>query len=192
MDQATRHRTRQVPHELGPRKKFSPEEDMKLRALVNGFTRKNWEEIATFMGDRTARQCRDRFQNYLLDSLVSQPWTPQEDAIIVEQFHHIGPRWVEIGKLLNGRSGNNVKNRWHKHLCKLDSSRPAPVPPPAPQTESAGQNELPAVVEKTSPGVARPVGISDCDWQQIFAPLEKDLQFSGLWTGVFSAGEPFF
>jgi hypothetical protein len=105
-----------------PRRKFTPEEDMKLRALVESIGTQSWEDIARFIPDRSARQCRDRYKNYLLESLVRDPWTPQEDALVVQKFHQIGPKWVEIGKMLSGRSGNNVKNRWHKHLCKLEES----------------------------------------------------------------------
>jgi hypothetical protein len=101
------------------RRKFSAQEDQKLRNLVDTMGTKSWEAIAKFMGDRTARQCRDRFKNYLLDHLITEPWTPEEDAIVIQQFQLIGPKWADIGKLLSGRSGNNVKNRWHKHLHRL-------------------------------------------------------------------------
>jgi hypothetical protein len=100
------------------RSRFTLEEDIKLRSLVNNLGTKNWDEIARFMPSRSARQCRDRFKNYLRDCLVTNPWTSQEDALVIRQYHLIGPKWVEIGKMLSGRSGNNVKNRWHKHLCK--------------------------------------------------------------------------
>ncbi|OHT15506.1 hypothetical protein TRFO_02824 [Tritrichomonas foetus] len=35
-------------------------------------------------------------------------------------YHEIGPRWVAMCDILPGRSGNDIKNRWHKHLRKLD------------------------------------------------------------------------
>jgi hypothetical protein len=97
-----------------------PDEDVQLRNLVEKLGPKGWDEIARYMPQRTARQCRDRYKNYLLENLVTDPWTPEEDAIVVQQFHQIGPKWVRIGKMLSGRSGNNVKNRWHKHLCRLE------------------------------------------------------------------------
>ena len=47
-------------------------------------------------------------------------------------YEKLGNHWVEISKHLEGRSGNSVKNRWHKHLKKsvsknyLDSLSQAP------------------------------------------------------------------
>jgi hypothetical protein len=50
-----------------PRRKFIAEEDTKLRALVESLGTKSWEEIARCILERTVRQCRDRYQNSLLD-----------------------------------------------------------------------------------------------------------------------------
>jgi hypothetical protein len=101
-----------------PRQHFSPIEDRRLQAVVNLLGMESWDAIAQLMPGRTARQCRDRYKNYLLDNVVLTVWTPEEDAKIIQRFTEIGPKWVEIALALNGRSGNQVKNRWHKHLCK--------------------------------------------------------------------------
>jgi hypothetical protein len=88
------------------------------------------------MPARTARQCRDRYKNYLVEDLVCEAWSPQEDAVIVDKFREIGPKWVEISKFLNGRSGNHVKNRWHKHLSKGQRQQQPPTNPiPQPQAQ---------------------------------------------------------
>jgi hypothetical protein len=100
-----------------PRRKFSEAEDRRLRILVGQLGTSNWDEVARSMGSRTARQCRDRYKNYLLDSLSRSPWTAEEDALLMRQFQAIGPKWVEIAKMLTGRSTSHVKNRWHRHLA---------------------------------------------------------------------------
>jgi hypothetical protein len=140
------------------RHKFSPDEDHHLRSLVQQLGAKSWEAIAAFMPDRTARQCRDRYKNYLLSSLVSDAWTPEEDQLILEKFREIGPKWVEISKLLTGRSGNHVKNRWHKHL-----SRPPPDPDPVafPSVQPA-ETENRKMFALISPQLPRP-GIAESD-----------------------------
>jgi hypothetical protein len=102
-------------HERSSCRKFTTDEHLKLRNLVDSFGTRRWQEIAELMGDRCARQCRERYNNYLAETPTSHPWTAEEDAIIVRKYHEIGPHWVEIAKLL---SGNSVKNRWHKRLCK--------------------------------------------------------------------------
>jgi hypothetical protein len=106
------------PHHTNQRRKFTQEEDGLLRTLVEQMGDRRWEAIAAFLPSRTGRQCRDRYKNYLLDNLAAGPWSPDEDEIVVRKYTEMGPRWVEIAKSLNGRSGNDVKNRWHKHLAK--------------------------------------------------------------------------
>jgi hypothetical protein len=91
--------------------------------VIDSLGTQSWEGIARFMPHRSPRQCRDRYKNYLLESLTTEPWTPEEDAVVIQQFHLIGPKWAEIGKILKRRSGSNAKNRWHKHLCRLDAAR---------------------------------------------------------------------
>jgi hypothetical protein len=107
------------PHKhLHHRHCFSPKEDEQLRMVVDQIGTRRWDIVASFLPFRTPRQCRDRYKNYLLDFLVAVPWTPAEDEIVRREYAEIGPKWVEISKLLTGRSGNDVKNRWHKHIAK--------------------------------------------------------------------------
>jgi hypothetical protein len=162
-----------------PRHKFTPEEDLQLRSLVEQLGTKHWDEISRYLPDRTPRQCRNRYKNYLIDSLVTNPWTAEEDAILIEKFHRIGPKWVEIGKLLSGRSGNNVKNRWYKHLCKTDIG----ASPASPDATAA------------SPGQKAPedgVQGSDTDWPKLFASTENPLQIEWLWSNDNSAASTLF
>jgi hypothetical protein len=157
------------------RRKFTPEEDMQMRSLVERLGTKSWEEISRFLPDRSARQCRDRYKNYLVDSLMTTPWTPEEDALVIAKFHQIGPKWVEIGKLLSGRSGNNVKNRWHKHLVKLDIGAPPCRPEP-----------------KRSLDLAVGIGWTETDWRQLLATGEDSVQVASSWSRGFSLGDPLF
>ena len=100
------------------RKRFTEAEDARLKALVKKDGIRNWEEIARRMPGRSSRQCRDRYNNYLFKEILHKPWTPEEDKIIIEKYQIFGPHWVKISQFLEARSGNNVKNRWHKYLFK--------------------------------------------------------------------------
>jgi hypothetical protein len=88
--------------------------------------------IASYLPSRTGRQCRDRYKNYLLDNLAARPWSPDEDEIVVRRYAEVGPRWVRIAKSLDGRSGNDVKNRWHKHIAKSGRAAVPFLAPPEP------------------------------------------------------------
>jgi hypothetical protein len=45
-------------------------------------------------------------------------WTTAEDELIFNKFQEVGPKWVQISAFLPGRTGNDVKNRWHKHISR--------------------------------------------------------------------------
>lgn len=122
MSHATRHVAMEDdgPHMHGRsmRKKFSPEEDEILVRMVEANGPHRWDEIAAAVPGRTGRQCRDRFRNYLMPNLNPEPWSPEEDEILVAKHYEIGPHWSRIAEFLPGRSSNSVKNRWYTYHQK--------------------------------------------------------------------------
>lgn len=100
------------------KRKFSPEEDKKLRQLIEINGPKRWDQIALSLPGRTGRQCRDRFQNYLRPSLINGPWTREEDLLLEQKVYELGQHWNKIARFFKGRSSNNVKNRWYTHIYK--------------------------------------------------------------------------
>lgn len=100
------------------RHKFSPEEDIELSRIIAINGPKKWDQIALSMPGRTGRQCRDRFQNYLNPSLTNGPWTREEDKLLEQKVKEVGQHWNKISRFFNGRSSNNIKNRWYTYICK--------------------------------------------------------------------------
>lgn len=100
------------------RKKFSPEEDIQLTRLIAINGPKKWDHIALSMPGRTGRQCRDRFHNYLNPGLINGPWTREEDILLEQKVIEIGQHWNKIARFFNGRSANNIKNRWYTYVCR--------------------------------------------------------------------------
>lgn len=100
------------------RVKFAPEEDERLKQLVNRFGACKWNKIAMHIPGRSGRQCRDRYYNYLKPGYINGEWTPQEDEIIKEQFELYGSQWSLIEKMLPKRSANSIKNRWKYYISK--------------------------------------------------------------------------
>lgn len=94
------------------RHKFSKEEDEKLKKIVLQHGEGNWSTIATFMTNRTARQCRERYKNYLSPRIKNEPWTHDEEKILEQKYAEFGPKWAKIALFFESRSDVNVKNHW--------------------------------------------------------------------------------
>jgi hypothetical protein len=90
---------------------FTAEEDAMVVALVRQLGVEYWPVIAARMRHRTARQCRERWVNYLNPMLSKSPWSGAEDAILRARFVEFGPKWVKLTEFLPTRSANDIKNR---------------------------------------------------------------------------------
>ena len=101
------------------RHKFSKTEDETLRRLVAQHGEASWAIVAACMENRTARQCRERFKNYLSPTIKNGPWTPEEEALLERKYKEFGPKWAKIALCFEQRSDVNVKNHWtamyHRH-----------------------------------------------------------------------------
>jgi hypothetical protein len=94
------------------RSKFDPTEDRLLFDAVRMFGVANWNRISDSVPGRTARQCRERWNNYVNPVLFNGEWTESEDRMLCSKHEELGPRWVVIARFFPGRSKNNVRNRY--------------------------------------------------------------------------------
>ena len=98
------------------RRPFTVDEDARLLDIMIKQRFINWEQVASSLGGRSSRQCRERWVNYLNPSIRTDPWNEAEDQLLLEKVNELGRCWSMIGKFFNGRSENDVKNRWYSHL----------------------------------------------------------------------------
>ena len=98
------------------RKLFTSDEDNRLIAIMKTLPFTTWNAVSAQIPGRTARQCRDRWANYLCPTNKNAPWTDQEDLMLLEKYNLYGPQWSKIATFFDGRSDNNVKNRWNTHI----------------------------------------------------------------------------
>jgi transcription factor MYB, plant len=110
-------------HENEPKSKrpWTEREDELLRALIQRLGVGLWAAVAEHIPSRTGKQVRERWLNHLSPQVFKRPWSPAEDRIIIEAHKLYGNSWSKICKLLDGRSENMCKNRFHCKLSKLQT-----------------------------------------------------------------------
>lgn len=107
------------------RKRFTHKEDCKLYSLVAQYGDNQWSLVASKMEERTPKQCRDRWKNYLSPTNPNV-FTKEEDQIIMDAFSKVGPKWTLIAKLLN-RKPLQIRNRYRK-IKKQSEQRSLLIP----------------------------------------------------------------
>ncbi|KAG0220030.1 Transcription factor myb3r-5, partial [Mortierella sp. GBA43] len=95
---------------------WTPEEDRQLRALVNELGAEKWVLIASRLGSRTGKQCRERWHNHLDPTIDKSPFTPKENELIFKLFEQFGSKWAEMSKLMPGRPDNAIKNHFNTSM----------------------------------------------------------------------------
>ncbi|EAY20572.1 Myb-like DNA-binding domain containing protein [Trichomonas vaginalis G3] len=106
-------------------RKFSQEEDIKLRCVVSKLGTHSWKSVASFMPGRNVRQCRERWNKFLSPSVNLSPFTREEDVRLLGLYKELGPQWVKIGKHLGNRSDIAIKARFmllERHRKKREMS----------------------------------------------------------------------
>lgn len=126
------------PNFFVPHCRFTRQEDEQLINIVNQVGLHSWSEIATSFGNiKTARQYRERYMNYLSPSISKEPWSQDEDMLLLQLYNLYGSKWSLISQFMPGRSAPRIKNHYvtmSKHLSKLSTEictqerRPLPLP----------------------------------------------------------------
>ena len=98
------------------RKKFTTEEDERLKMLVSRYGQSDWHKISREMPGRTGRQCRCRYNNYLMPGFINAKFTQDEDDLLVKMVESLGHKWTMIAHYFPGRSAGVLKNRWNFNL----------------------------------------------------------------------------
>jgi hypothetical protein len=107
-------------------KPWTSEEDQVLLSLIDSAGKKDWSSISLILGDRTGKQCRQRYNYHLEQEYKKGGWTSEEDRTIIRLQAELGNCWSKIAKFLPGRNDNSVKNRWYCALLRQDAQSAAP------------------------------------------------------------------
>ncbi len=94
---------------------WSTEETENLRQAVREESNKNWRFTATRLGTRSLQQAHEKWL-HMSRSTKKEPWSPEEDAIIVEGVQTRGTKWAHIAEMLPGRDPVDVPFRYESKL----------------------------------------------------------------------------
>lgn len=95
---------------------FTLDDDKDLKRLVQKLGESgSWDEISRMLsgGNKfTPIQCRDRYFNYMKRNCNSDPFTDEEDKLLIDQVSKYGHRWTLIENSFANRSRISLKSRW--------------------------------------------------------------------------------
>lgn len=92
----------------GAQPKFSKEQDIRLINLVN-LIGEQWNLIARTFKNKSAKQCKNRWINYLSPNVNKEPWTEEEDELLKSLVQTHGQLWKKISSFFNGRSPGDIR-----------------------------------------------------------------------------------
>lgn len=108
---------------------FTPEEDQKLLEVISNSTKSdsrqksnltarkeqsiNWKKVSNQMGDRTVRQCKERYFHYLSPTINKKEWTNEEDSLLMSSVARLGKRWKVFERLFTKRTEIDIRNRYY-------------------------------------------------------------------------------
>ena len=75
-----------------------------------------WAKIAEVMPGRTAKQCRERYNNHVDPAIKKDKvWTAEEDSMLMELHAEHHNQFAKIARHIPGRCYDDVKNRSDLH-----------------------------------------------------------------------------
>ena len=63
----------------------------------------SWNGVAAMVPGRSASQCRNRWRNYVDPSISHEPWSEEENALLLRRYQDHDGRWCEIAAAFPGR-----------------------------------------------------------------------------------------
>jgi hypothetical protein len=114
-----------VPTHSEDRGIWTPSEDSLLTLYIEKVGIKKWRKIhqaitsAYPLFNKSSKQCRERWYNYLNPVIQKSEWTTNEIDLVFQGYQKHGSKWSFIGKKLKGRTDNAIKNLFYCRMRKM-------------------------------------------------------------------------
>ena len=105
------------------RGRWTHEEDNQVRAWVNKHGPYKWSDCSKAIFNRSGKQCRERWINFLNPHIFKGKWQVEEQIDLFIFILSFGFSWVRIAQNLKTRSENLVKNFFY---CSIRMLRLSP------------------------------------------------------------------
>ena len=96
------------------RTNWSSQEDNILKKLASNSEKYNWSKFSFILKTKSAKQCRERWKNYLDPNIDLSPLNTNEQKLIIKLQKEIGNKWSKMRKFLKNRTENQIKNFFYK------------------------------------------------------------------------------
>jgi hypothetical protein len=98
--------------------KFTNEEDKLIKKYVEIYGDKNWKKIENFIPNRTKKQIRERYINYIKMEKKNFIWNKNLEKKLIEYYLLYNGSWVKISKIFD-IAENILKNRFYSLLRQI-------------------------------------------------------------------------
>lgn len=71
----------------------------------------HWFQVAKVLPGRTDDQCAKRWRENLDPSISREPWTKEDDELLMKTYEDIGKRWKDLASRFEGRPPVHCRNR---------------------------------------------------------------------------------
>jgi hypothetical protein len=149
------------------RRAWTESEDQLILEWVAEHGAVQWASVAKLLPGRMAKACRNHWHDQLDPAIKRDRWSADEDGVLIAALQQFGPKWSLIARLLPGRTGLALKNRWFCSLkrravvllLKRPKPRVAPLDPR--QIGAMSDDQVRAWFANELPELARKLGLAE-------------------------------
>lgn len=95
---------------------WSGKEDDYIRNFVEKHGFKNISGCK--LPNRSLKSIKDRWHNTLKPHISKEPWTIEEDYLLMRLYLRLGPKWKILSSIFRNRGGLDIKNRFYSTIRK--------------------------------------------------------------------------